>query len=462
MESENTAPPSPAAPEPPQARSPIPFSSGERIRLPLGALVVLVGSAGSGKSTWASRHFLPTQIVSSDACRAMIADDESDQSVSRDAFRLLYFILGERMRRGLLTVVDSTALQPSARAELLKIAEQYGRPAVAIVFALPAELTARWNASRERRVPDGALERHQKNLELSLKHLPTENFQALYLFRTREELARATVHIGGFVPERSTPPFDLIGDVHGCYDELAALFDALGYEWREDGPGFVHPDGRMPVFVGDLADRGPESRRVLDLVERMVTGGTALLVVGNHDNKLMRWLLGRKVQVSHGLGLTIAEIEALPQEEQPAFRARILNLLQNAPGYLILDDGRLVVTHAGIRDEMIGRWNRAIEAFCLYGDVLGFEEDGMPIRRNWAMQRSDERATSGPYIVYGHDVMEEVFEFRRTINVDTGCVFGGRLSALRYPEMQVVQVPAARAYDTSKLEESEGAEPAEA
>ena len=161
MESQNTASPSPAAPEPPQARPPLPFSTSVEIRLPLGALVVLVGSAGSGKSTWARRHFSPTQIVSSDACRAMIADDESDQAVSRDAFRLLYFILGERMRRGLLTVVDSTALQPSARSELLKIAAQYGRPAVALIFAMPADLTAQWNASRERRVPDDALERHR-------------------------------------------------------------------------------------------------------------------------------------------------------------------------------------------------------------------------------------------------------------------------------------------------------------
>jgi protein phosphatase len=139
----------------------------------------------------------------------------------------------------------------------------------------------------------------------------------------------------------------------------------------------------------------------------------------------------------------------------------VLALLQNAPGYLILDDGRLIVTHAGFQDEMVGRWNRAIQAFCLYGDVAGFEEDGVPIRRNWAIQRTDEQAANGPLIVYGHDVMEEVFQFRRTINIDTGCVFGGRLSALRYPEMEVVQVSALRVYDTSKLPEGEGEEQAE-
>jgi len=429
------------------ASSAHPAPGGPVIRLPLGAMVVLVGPAGSGKSTWAARHFLPTQVVSSDACRGILADDETDQTVSRDAFRLLYFILGERLRRGLLTVVDSTALQPSIRAELLKTAAQYSSPTVAIVFALPTELNEQWNASRERRVPDGALERHRKNLELTLRALPTEGFNTRYTLHSPEELERARVVIGGFAPERDTPPFDIISDVHGCYDELVALFDRLGYCWREAEQDFAHPTGRVPVFVGDLADRGPASLPVLTLVERMAARGAALLVQGNHDNKLLRWLLGRRVQVKHGLATTVDELEALPQEEQEALRHRLIALLQNAPGYLILDGGRLVVTHAGIRDEMIGRWNRGIQAFCLYGDVASVDpKTGMPIRRDWAASRPDEQATHGPLIVYGHNVVDEAREVRRTLNIDTGCVFGGRLTALRYPEMELVQVPAARDY----------------
>ncbi|HEU5368957.1 MAG TPA: AAA family ATPase [Ktedonobacterales bacterium] len=430
-------------------------ADGPVIRLPLGAMVVLVGPAGSGKSTWAARHFLPTQIISSDACRGMIADDESDQTVSRDAFRLLYFILNERLRRGLVTVVDSTALQPSVRAELLKIAAQHGRPAIAIVFALPTALNEQWNASRDRRVPYGALERHWKNLDLSQKHLPTESFQTVHTFHSPEELAASRVLIGGFIPERDTPPFDMIGDVHGCYDELRALFAGLGYQWQETVQSYIHPDGRLPVFVGDLTDRGPASLAVLKLVERMVSSDHALLVQGNHDNKLLRWLIGRKVQVWHGLAMTIAELEALPQEEQETLRPRFIDLLQNAPGYLILDGGRLVITHAGIQDEMVGRWNRAIQAFCLYGDVVSINQGNMPLRRNWAALRSEAQATHGPLIVYGHDVVEEVHEFHRTINIDTGCVFGGRLSALRYPEMEVAQVPAARAYYQKEARDKE-------
>jgi protein phosphatase len=429
---------------------------GPVIRLPLGAMVVLVGPAGSGKSTWAARHFSPTQIVSSDACRAMLADDEADQTASRDAFRLLYFILGERLRRGLLTVVDSTALQPSIRAELLKIAAQHGSPTVAIVFALPQPINEQWNASRERRVPAEALERHRKNLDLSLRLLPNEHFNTIYTLRSPEEITHARVILGGLIPERSAPPFDIIGDVHGCYDELAALFERLGYRWREAEQDFIHPDGRLPIFVGDLADRGPASLAVLTLAERMAARGAALVVQGNHDNKLLRWLLGRKVQVKHGLATTVAELEARPQEEQDALRPRLIALLQNAPGYLILDEGRLVVTHAGIRDAMIGQWSRAIQAFCLYGDVAGTDpQTGMPIRMDWAASRPDEQAAAGPLIVYGHNVVEEAREVRRTLNIDTGCVFGGRLTALRYPEMELVQVPAARNYYHKEQAETE-------
>ncbi|HEY7355459.1 MAG TPA: AAA family ATPase, partial [Ktedonobacterales bacterium] len=260
---------------------------GPAIRLPLGALVVLVGPAGSGKSTWAARHFQPTQTVSSDACRGMLADDVTDLAASRDAFRLLYFIVSERLRRGLLTVVDSTALQPAMRAELLKIAAQHGSPTVAIIFALPQEINERWNASREYRVPADALERHRKNLDLSLRALPTERFNTIFTLDSPEAITGTRVILGGLVPERAEPPFDIIGDVHGCYDELAALFERLGYAWREAEQDFAHPDGRLPIFVGDLADRGPASIAVLTLVERMAARGAALLVQGNHDNKLL-------------------------------------------------------------------------------------------------------------------------------------------------------------------------------
>ncbi len=410
-------------------------------------MVVLVGPAGSGKSTWAARRFAPTQVISSDACRGIIADDETDQTASRDAFRLLYFILTERLRRGLLTVVDSTALQPSMRAELLKIAAQHSSPTVAIIFALPQAINEQWNASRQRRVPADALERHRKNLDLSLRALPNEQFNTIYTLRTPEEVANSRVILGGLIPERSAPPFDMIGDVHGCYDELTTLLERLGYHWREEEQVFEHPDRRVPVFVGDLADRGPASIPVLALVERMAARGAALLVQGNHDNKLLRWLLGRKVQVRHGLATTLAELDTLPPEQREALKPRLISLLQNAPAYLILDEGRLVVTHAGIRDAMIGQWSRAIQAFCLYGDVAGTNpESGMPIRLDWAASRAEEQATTGPLIVYGHNVVEEPRNLNRTLNIDTGCVFGGSLTALRYPEMELVRVPAARNY----------------
>jgi protein phosphatase len=342
------------------------------------------------------------------------------------------------------------------RAELLKIAAQHGSPTVAIIFALPQAINEQWNANRERRVPADALERHRKNLDLSLRVLPGEKFNTLYTLSTPEEVANSPVILGGLIPERSAPPFDIIGDVHGCCDELTALLERLGYQWREDEQIFEHPEGRVPVFVGDLVDRGPASIRILALVERMAARGTALLVQGNHDNKFLRWLLGRKVHVKHGLAATIAELDTLPPEQREALKPRLISLLQNAPGYLILDEGRLVVTHAGIRDAMIGQWSRAIQAFCLYGDVAGTDpQSGLPVRLDWAASRPEEQATAGPLIVYGHNVVEEPRNLNRTLNIDTGCVFGGSLTALRYPEMDLVQVPAARDYYHPEKAETE-------
>lgn len=412
------------------------------LRIPPGALIVLIGPAACGKSTWALRHFERTQIVASDACRALIADDETDQQASHDAFRLFHFIIGERLKRGLLTVADSTALLAPARADLLKLAATYHRPTVAVVFAVPPETQVRWNDLRPRHVPPAALAKHQQLLRLALQGLCNEGFQQMTVLRSPAEIDQLAVRVGAFSPERDAGPFDVIGDVHGCYDELSTLVARLGY--ARLGDGWAHPAGRRLVFVGDLADRGPASVAVWRGVLAALDAGNALLVAGNHDNKLMRWLLGRPVRIGRGLGSTVAEIEALPEPEQSAFRERLLGALRLAPGYLLLDDGRLVVTHAGIRDDMIGRWDRHIAAFCLYGHVVGTDADGLPIRRDWAQDRPPR--TDRPLIVYGHSVVATPAVVNDTLDIDTGCCFGGQLTALRYPERELVAVPARRVY----------------
>ena len=419
-----------------------PASPPAILRIPPTALVVLVGPAAAGKSTWAARHFKPTQIVSSDHCRALIADDESDQDASRDAFRIFHRIISERLKRGLLTVADSTALQPMARADLLRCANIYGRPTIAVLFIPTADTQRKWNAQRSRNVPNPVLMDHRQLAQQALQAVCSEGFSQITVLRTPEEIDELEVRVGAFYFEQDHGPFDIIGDVHGCYDELVQLLTQLGYTMQ--GGSWSHPAKRIAVFVGDVADRGPGSVPVWQLILGMLEMGNALLVTGNHDNKLMRWLLGRPIRAGRGLQGTIEEIERLPQPQQMRLCEQMLAAIRSAPGYLLLDEGKIVVTHAGIRDEMIGRWDRQIEAYCLYGEVIGYDDNGSPIRRSWSLER--QLTPTSPLIVYGHVVVKEPEFIHETIDIDTGCCFGGALTALRYPERTLVSVPAARAY----------------
>jgi protein phosphatase len=412
------------------------------LRIPPSALIVLIGPAASGKSTWATKHFRSTQIVSSDQCRALIADDEADQEASRDAFRIFHRIINERLKRGLLTVADSTALTATARADLLRSALVYNRPTVAVVFMMPAEVQRQWNQSRSRHVPAAVLSEHRQMAQQMLNAICNEGFNQITILHSPADSDAMRICVGPVDAEHDDGPFDIIGDVHGCYDELCDLLAELGYV--NQGNTWGHPEQRTLVFVGDLADRGPNSLGVWQLVLGMAEAGRALIVPGNHDNKFMRWLLGRPIRAGRGLTTTLSQFEALSAQEQTVLRERILALLRAAPSYLLLDHGQLVVTHAGIRDDMIGRWDRQISAFCLYGDVAGYDQEGIPIRRHWALER---RVTPhSPLIVYGHVVVDSPAFQNETVDIDTGCCFGGSLTALRYPERTFVNVTARQVY----------------
>jgi protein phosphatase len=255
-----------------------------------------------------------------------------------------------------------------------------------------------------------------------------------------------------FFKQRTAPApgYDLIGDVHGCIDEVTTLLTRLGYEPVENRalpPGlgdivYTHPDGRQAVFVGDLVDRGPGIVESLRLAAAMVAGGTALCVQGNHENKLYRQLQGRNVRISPDLQASLDQIKGLPPEERKDFKDAIVPFLESLPFYLVLDDGNLLVSHAGLKASLQGKVGKKVEAFCLYGDTTGeVDAHGYPIRRNWAA-----RYTGHPMVVYGHTPVETPRWENNTINLDTGCVFGGSLTALRYPERELVSVPAAAEY----------------
>ncbi|MCA9775166.1 MAG: polynucleotide kinase-phosphatase, partial [Candidatus Eremiobacteraeota bacterium] len=228
-----------------------------------------------------------------------------------------------------------------------------------------------------------------------------------------------------------TGPFDIIGDLHGCAGELEELLGKLGY--REG----THPDGRTLVFLGDITDRGPRNVDCLNIVRQAVESG-GLCVCGNHDNKLKRFLEGRKLKVGHGLAETAAELEELSEEEKTEYRTFLDSLIS----HYVLDGGNLVVAHAGLKEEYHGKASGRVRSFCMFGDTTGeTDEFGFPVRLDWA---ADYRGEA--HVVYGHTPIPEVQWLNRTINIDTGCVFGGKLTALRYPEMEIVQVAAAKTY----------------
>ena len=412
-----------------------------RITIPELSLVVLVGVSGSGKSTFAARHFRPTEVLSSDACRGLVSDDENDQSATDAAFEVLHFIAGKRLAAGKLTVVDATNVQPESRRALLQVAKGHHTLAVAIVLDVPREVADERNAARPERDFGPHVVRNQRSaLRRSMKGLRREGFSKVIVLNGVEDIERATVVREPLWNDRRRDhgPFDIVGDVHGCADELVALLGALGYEVQDDGAGAHHPAGRRAFFVGDLVDRGPATPAVLRLVMGMVAAGDALCIAGNHEAKLLRALHGRNVTVSHGLAESLSQLAAVGAE----FTAQVTTFLEGLVSHLALDGGHLVVAHAGLREDMHGRASAAVRAFALYGDTSGeTDEFGFPVRYPWA---EDYRGSA--MVVYGHTPVPDAVWLNRTICVDTGCVFGGRLTALRYPEKELVSVPAAREY----------------
>ena len=417
-----------------------------KLEIPELCLVALVGPSGSGKSTFAARHFKPTEVVSSDACRAMVADDPNDQSATPEAFALLNFIASTRLRSGRLTVIDATSVQPQARKSLVELAREHDCLPVAIVLNLPESVCLARNRGRDDRNFGGHVVRRQaQQLRRSMRGLRREGFRYIYVLDSPEDVEAASIERAPSWTNRQheTGPFDIIGDVHGCFDELVALLESLGYgitppSSAGDGYTVAHPEGRKAVFVGDLVDRGPGVVNVLKLVMSMVEAGAALCVAGNHESKLVRKLKGRNVQVSHGLAESLAQLEL----ETQAFQQQATQFMDGLISHYVLDGGDLVVAHAGMKEEYQGRASARVRDFCLYGETTGeTDEWGLPVRADWAAGYRG-KAT----VVYGHTPVTEPSWLNRTINVDTGCVFGGRLTALRYPENELVSVPAARVY----------------
>ena len=359
-----------------------------KIRLPELALVLLVGPAGAGKSTFAAARFRPTEVVSSDACRALVADDERDQSATAAAFEVLHLVARLRLRRRRLTVIDAVSARAADRRPLLELAHVQDVAAVAIVFDLPEEVCVEQDRTREgRTVGLRAIARQREDLRRSLPGLQAEGFAAIWTLDSPEAARAAVVRREPLPVNRrwDRGPFDVIGDVHGRTAALLDLLRALGYA----GSPPVHPERRKAVFVGDLAGGGPDGTAPLVLVAEMAAAGSALCVRGDRDEALRAG------------GATLPPM----------------------PSHYVLDGGGLVVAHAGIESAMQGRDSARILAFTLGGADPGW------------VTRYRGRAL----VVHGHRPVDEVRRLGRTVAIDTAGA--GRLSAFRYPELVTVAVP---------------------
>ncbi len=414
-----------------------------QLNIPDFSLVLMMGASGSGKSTFAASQFKPTEILSSDRCRGMVADDESDQAATGDAFDVLYFIAAKRLDARRLTVLDATNLRPEDRRRAVDLARRYHALPVVIALDIPEKVCAERNRSRpDRDFGAHVVRNHVQLLRRSLRGLQREGFRAVHVLSSPEAAALAEVKREPLFTDRrgDTGPFDIIGDVHGCLDELLVLLERLGF--ASDQGAWRHPEGRRAIFLGDLVDRGPDSPGVLRLVMDMVAAGTALCVQGNHDHKLHRKLSGREVKVNHGLAETLAQLDAMPDSVHEPFLAESRVFLDGLRSHYWLDGGKLVVAHAGLKAEMHGRGSGAVRSFALYGETTGeTDEFGLPVRHEWAREYRGDAT-----VVYGHTPVPVPEWVNRTICIDTGCVFGGNLTALRFPERELVSVPAGRTY----------------
>jgi protein phosphatase len=345
---------------------------------------VLVGPAGAGKSTFAGARFRPTEVLSSDAFRALVADREDDLSATPAAFEALHHVARLRLRRRRLTVIDAVSARASDRRPLLELAAEADCAAVAIVLDPPLDLCVRRDRERPgRTVGERVIAAQRAAIQASLPGLCDEGFAAVHHLRTDADVADAAVRRVPLPVNRrwERGPFDLVGDVRGRLDALTTLLAELDRR-----------PGRKLVFAGDLAGDGPHDAEVVRHVAALVARGAALAVRGDRDAEA-------------------AAAARLPEPEA-AF-------LRGLPSHLVLAGGRLVVAHAGLAAELQGRDSPRVTRACLHG------EPGWPAGyRGRAL------------VVHSHEPPRPGCGRRdgRTVNLHAT----DALAALRYPELELV------------------------
>lgn len=433
-------------------------------------VVVMVGASGSGKSTWSKARWPATSVLSSDELRVLLVDNENAQWANTQVFKVLEVAARARLELGRRVIVDATNARKEDRAQWRALAREFDVPCAAVWFDIGQEECEARQQTRERKVSARVISRQLEDLEGVSEQLTAEDWDMIW----RVDSAHAPgehavikayqepdVRPAGTMGVRlGAKRCDIVGDVHGCYDELMALLDKLG--WQPDGKLHVHPEDRLLLFVGDLVDRGPASVPVLAYVDAMIEAKRAFLVRGNHDDKLRRYLLGNKVKVDAHLQTTVDELEALAQDERQRITERAIAMIEASPYWALVGsteehradtEATLVIAHAAFKPSLMQSKEDKVRWFCMYGPTTGKKDArGYPERVDWTLRYP----TSGALCVTGHTPFSGAVEERNnTMCLDTACVFGHRLTALRWPEMEIVEIEAARDYtgDSNRVEE---------
>ncbi|WP_180230100.1 polynucleotide kinase-phosphatase [Bacillus sp. AFS073361] len=440
-----------------------------KIHLPYAGIVLIVGPSNSGKTTLLNRlvhekKIQVSEVVSSDQFRVLVSDvefitwnqrpkDEADvlfdeyYRISNEAFDAMEYLIGKRCRLNKLTIIDATHLKEEDRERYLRLGKKYHVPVIAIVLNVTEkEILSR---DKERDFPRGKnrLKQQYQHFKRTLRFIKKESFHRTYILDERELEALDIGRLANSFFIDVGNGIDFIGDIHGCFEEFIELITKLGYEENEEGL-FHHPEGRRILSLGDVMSRGPRSLETMQFFKKHVDAGIAYMIDSNHGWKIARWLDGRKVNLAHGDEKVEAEFleyeRELGKEATEQLRADLKELLLASKSHLVIQKNGVnvaVATHAGIRDGYIGKQSQRISDFCRYGDSEGIDENGKPRRKDWTIDHRSQEL-----IIWGHDPKPQPLLVNNTLNIDQGVVFGGRLTAYRFPEKQFVSVAAKQDY----------------
>lgn len=440
-------------------------SSTSTITIPHAGIVLLMGASNSGKSTLIEQlkqqqYIGEYESLSSDQFRQMVGDtdyidwrrpsrEEGEviyqqyKRISDQAFKVMQDLLIARCRLNKLTIVDATHLQPEDRAVYITLGKRYHVPVILIALDISEQTLIERDQHREHPRGRQRVKQQAHQFRKSIKGLRSEGFGSVYIIKEHQYADVQWERSANPMLIELTTGIDIIGDIHGCYDEMIELIQRLGYLADSEGL-YRHPEGRKLVSVGDIMSRGPKSLETMIFWQKHLAAQLAWMVDSNHGWKIARYLEGRQVTMSHG---DEQMIEAFQQyeaihgtEDTTVLKEQLKNMLLSTSSHLVFTQHgvqRLVVAHAGIRDDFIGKDSKRIDDYCRYGDIDGTDEAGKPIRKDWFADH-----TSGQWIVWGHDPRPQPTTVNQTINIDQGVVFGGMLTGYRYPEQTFISVKA--------------------